>query len=60
MADAPLAGAIQDARLIETEVLVPKPQGFVREALVMPDGCECDWYYVDNLPSVMVVLVTVG
>jgi hypothetical protein len=24
----------------------------------MPDGYECDWYYVDTPPSVMVVLVT--
>jgi 8-oxo-dGTP pyrophosphatase MutT (NUDIX family) len=58
MTDTPLAGTMQDARLIETEVLVPKPKRFVREALVMPDGYECDWYYVDTPPSVMVVPVT--
>jgi len=58
MMDAPLAGTMQDARLIETEVLVPKPKRFVREALVMPDGYECDWYYVDTPPSVMIVPVT--
>jgi ADP-ribose pyrophosphatase len=60
MTDTPLAGTMQDARLIETEVLVPKPKRFVREALVMPDGYECDWYYVDTPPSVMVVPVTAG
>jgi ADP-ribose pyrophosphatase len=58
MTDTPLAGTMQDARLIETEVLVPKPKRFVREALVMPDGYECDWYYVDTPPSVMVISVT--
>lgn len=58
MRDTPLAGTMQDARLIETEVLVPKPKRFVREALVMPDGYECDWYYVDTPPSVMVVPMT--
>jgi 8-oxo-dGTP pyrophosphatase MutT (NUDIX family) len=58
MTDRPQAGTMQDARLIETEVLVPKPKRFVREALVMPDGYECDWYYVDTPPSVMVVPVT--
>jgi hypothetical protein len=50
MTDTPLAGTMQDARLIETEVLVSKPKRFVREALVMPDGYECDWYYVDTRP----------
>ena len=49
---------MQDARLIKTEILVPKPKRFVRETLVMPDGYECDWYYVDTPPSVMVVPVT--
>jgi ADP-ribose pyrophosphatase len=58
MTDAPLAGTMQDARLMETEVLVPKPKRFVREALVMPDGYECDWYYIDTPPSVMVIPVT--
>ena len=51
-------GTMKDARLVETEVLVPKPKRFVREALVMPDGFELDWYYVDTPPSVMVVPVT--
>lgn len=49
---------MKDARLIETEVLVPKPKRFVREALVMPDGFELDWYYVDTPPSVLTVPVT--
>jgi hypothetical protein len=30
------------ARLIETEILLPKPKRFVRENLIMPDGYECD------------------
>jgi hypothetical protein len=32
MTDRPLAGTMQDARLIEAEVLVPKPKRFVRGA----------------------------
>jgi hypothetical protein len=39
---------MKDARLIETEILLPRPKRFVREALVMPDGYECNWYYVDT------------
>jgi ADP-ribose pyrophosphatase len=58
MTDTPPAGTMKDARLVETEILLPKPKRFVREALVMPDGYECDWYYVDTPPSVMVVPVT--
>jgi len=58
MTNPPPADTMQDARLIETEILLPKPKRFVREALVMPDGYECDWYYVDTPPSVMVVPVT--
>jgi 8-oxo-dGTP pyrophosphatase MutT (NUDIX family) len=46
------------ARLVETEVLLPRPKKFVREALVMPDGYELDWYYIDTPASVMVVPVT--
>jgi hypothetical protein len=60
MTNPPPAGTMQDARLVETEILLPKPKRFVREALVMPDGYECDWYYVDTPPSVMVVPVTAG
>jgi ADP-ribose pyrophosphatase len=51
-------GTMRDARLVETEVLLAKPKRFVREALVMPDGVELDWYYVDTPPSVMVVPIT--
>jgi ADP-ribose pyrophosphatase len=58
MTDTPPAGTMKDARLVETEILLPKPKRFVREALVMPDGYECDWYYVDTPPSVMIVPVT--
>jgi ADP-ribose pyrophosphatase len=58
MTDTPPAGTMKDARLVETEILLPKPKRFVREALVMPDGYKCDWYYVDTPPSVMVVPVT--
>jgi ADP-ribose pyrophosphatase len=58
MTDTPPVGTMQDAQLVETEILLPKPKRFVREALVMPDGYECDWYYVDTPPSVMVVPVT--
>jgi ADP-ribose pyrophosphatase len=58
MTDTPPAGTMKDARLIETEILLSKPKRFVREALVMPDGYECDWYYVDTPPSVMIVPIT--
>ena len=51
-------GTMQDARLIETEILLPKPKRFVRETLRMPDGYQCDWYYVDTPPSVMIVPLT--
>jgi 8-oxo-dGTP pyrophosphatase MutT (NUDIX family) len=58
MTDTTGAGTMQDARLIQTEILVPRPKRFVRETLVMPDGYECDWFYVDTPPSVMVVPLT--
>jgi ADP-ribose pyrophosphatase len=51
-------GSMKDARLVESEILLPKPKRFVREALVMPDGYPIDWYYVDTPASVMVVPVT--
>lgn len=60
MTNRPPASTMKDARLVETEILLPKPKRFIREALVMPDGYECDWYYVDTPPSVMVVPVTAG
>jgi ADP-ribose pyrophosphatase len=57
-ADGVPAGTMQDATLLSTRVLLPKPKRFVHEALKMPDGCEIDWYYVDTPPSVLVVPVT--
>lgn len=51
-------GSMKDARLVESEILLPKPKRFVHEALVMPDGYPIDWYYVDTPASVMVVPVT--
>lgn len=58
MTDTRPPGTMQDARLIETEILLPKPKRFVRETLRMPDGYQCDWYYVDTPPSVMIVPLT--
>jgi ADP-ribose pyrophosphatase len=52
------ACSMEDAKVTETEVIVPGPKRFLREHLVMPDGYECDWYYIDTPPSVMVVPVT--
>jgi 8-oxo-dGTP pyrophosphatase MutT (NUDIX family) len=58
MTGTPPAVSMKDARLLETEVLLPKPKRFVRETLQMPDGYQCDWYYVDTPPSVMIVPLT--
>jgi ADP-ribose pyrophosphatase len=55
MTDAQQAVSMKDARILETEVLLPKPKRFVRELVEMPDGYQCDWYYTDTPPSVMVV-----
>lgn len=52
------ACTMQEAVLVNTEVLLSKPKRFVREDLVMPDGYEIDWYYVDTPPSVLIVPVT--
>jgi ADP-ribose pyrophosphatase len=52
------AASMADARILETEVLLPKPKRFVRELVQMPDGYRCDWYYVDTPPSVMIVPLT--
>jgi len=49
---------MQDARITEAEVIRAAPKRFVREHVVMPDGYECDWFYVDTPPSVLVVPVT--
>jgi ADP-ribose pyrophosphatase len=51
---------MKDARLIEMEVILPRPKRFVREALEMPDGNKIDWYYIDTPASVMVLPVTAG
>jgi ADP-ribose pyrophosphatase len=58
MTHTPGAVSMKDARLLETEVLLPKPKRFVRETVEMPDGYRCDWYYVDTPPSVMIVPLT--
>jgi ADP-ribose pyrophosphatase len=58
MTDTPEAVSMKDARLLETEILLTKPKRFVRETLEMPDGYQCDWYYVDTPPSVMIVPLT--
>jgi ADP-ribose pyrophosphatase len=50
--------SMRHAQLLETEVIVPRPKRFVREALVMPDGYDVDWYYIDSPASVMIVPVT--
>ena len=46
-----------DAELKSTEVLLDKPKRFLRETLVMPDGEQLEWAYVDTPPSVLVVPV---
>ena len=58
MTRARQAVSMKDARVLETEVLVPRPKRFVRELVEMPDGYRCDWYYTDTPPSVMIVPVT--
>jgi ADP-ribose pyrophosphatase len=58
MTDEQQAASMANARIIETEVLLPKPKKFVRELVQMPDGYRCDWYYVDTPPSVMIVPLT--
>ena len=52
------AVSMKDARVLETEILLPRPKKFVRELVEMPDGYQCDWYYTDTPPSVMIVPVT--
>ena len=52
------AVSMKDARILETEILLPKPKKFVRELVEMPDGYQCDWYYTDTPPSVMIVPLT--
>jgi ADP-ribose pyrophosphatase len=52
------SGSMRDAHIIETEIILPAPKRFVREALAMPDGTRIDWYYVDAPSSVMVIPIT--
>lgn len=49
---------MQNAELLETEVITEGPKRFVREKLRMPDGKEIDWYYIDTPDSVMIVPIT--
>jgi 8-oxo-dGTP pyrophosphatase MutT (NUDIX family) len=49
---------MRDAQVLSTKVLVDAPKRFVHEELLMPDGEQIDWYYVDTTPSVMVVPLT--
>lgn len=51
-------GSMRDAELIESEIILPEPKRFVREALAMPDGHKIDWYYIDTPASVMIIPVT--
>ncbi|MEV3911922.1 NUDIX hydrolase [Streptomyces canus] len=51
---------MQNAELMETEVITEGPKRFVREKLRMPDGEEIDWYYLDTPSSVMIVPITAG
>lgn len=53
-----MRASMADAEVTETEVIRASPKRFVRERVVMPDGYECDWYFVDTPPSVLVVPVT--
>lgn len=50
--------SMAEGRVLRSEVIVAKPKRFVREDLLMDDGFEIDWYYMDTPPSVMVVAVT--
>jgi len=50
--------SMADAKLLKRELLLDEPKRFVREVLMMPDGFQLDWFYVDTPPSVLVVPVT--
>ncbi|MER6441261.1 NUDIX hydrolase [Streptomyces sp. NPDC001185] len=49
---------MENAKLIDTEVITEGPKRFVREKLRMPDDVEIDWYYIDTPGSVMIVPIT--
>jgi 8-oxo-dGTP pyrophosphatase MutT (NUDIX family) len=50
--------SMADAKLLKREILLEAPKRFVREVLMMGDGFQLDWFYVDTPPSVLVVPVT--
>jgi ADP-ribose pyrophosphatase len=50
--------SMADAKLLKREILLDEPKRFVREVLMMGDGFQLDWFYVDTPPSVLVVPVT--
>ncbi|MGH3186593.1 MAG: NUDIX domain-containing protein [Streptosporangiaceae bacterium] len=52
--------SMADAKLLKREILLDAPKRFVREVLMMGDGFQLDWFYVDTPPSVLVVPVTPG
>jgi ADP-ribose pyrophosphatase len=54
------ACSMEDAELLDTEVVTESPKRFVREKLRMSDGQEIDWYYIDTPGSVMIVPITEG
>jgi hypothetical protein len=49
-----------DAKLLKRELLLEEPKRFVREVLLMRDGFQLDWFYVDTPPSVLVRQSPVG
>ncbi len=49
---------MQDAEVLDREVITEAPKRFVRERVKMPDGYTTDWLFVDTPPSVLVVPVT--
>lgn len=50
--------SMANAKLLRCELLLNEPKRFVREVLLMPDGFQLDWFYVDRPPGVLVVPVT--
>ncbi len=49
---------MEDAEVVETEVITEGPKRFVHEKVRMPDDTEIDWYYIDTPDSVMIVPIT--
>jgi hypothetical protein len=52
--------SMADAKLLKREILLEAPKRFVREVLMMGDGFELDWFYVDTPPSVLALLIHAG